>query len=430
MYFYFKKVSPPLIAGSIYILCTTIGMLINPLAFTKLFSLSSPVGNIPEGYYWDLQHYAGMALGDKCSAFYPLWPSVIRFLFHPQTIPEAAKYFMLLGNIIFFCSLGLLSWLLKKAFERRYIALLCLIAYAINPMSIFHSIGYTESLFSLLVMAFMWSFLQIKDRRLQLLVLFCIVFTMSLTRPVMIQIIFSSLASLATMMVFRKLQNKTKHNQEIKITLTLILGSILGYSIYGFSCLKLRGDFLAPFNDQKHWGKNLGLHLSSLFIPRSTVLDLTGFYLSLLILICSLIFIYYKLKNRKLVLFIPQAPWWNFFLLYPPLGIFLYTFYYLKGRLKELKLSEYSKTLSENYLFWFSIYFIFAHAAILFLTDNYLTSLGRLTFALPFFFLAVGYLSRCLPEKKLHTHLLWLILFSGVGLIRQWVLYGHDKWLG
>jgi len=462
MSFSFKnnKISPPLLVCLAYVFCAGLGMLISPHAFDKFFSFNKTIPQV-EGYYWDVQYYAAMALKDKCGAFYPLWPSLIRTLFHPQTIDQAAHYFFLVGNLLFFLSIFPLYGLFKKAFNDQYTAFLCTIAYALNPMSIFHSIGYTESLFSCLTIIFIWAFLGINRFNLKLITLLFIAFIMSLTRPVVVQIIFASSASLLTIFVLRMITidnfsfasfkaQINRYISEIIITITLLVAAILGYCVYGFSCVQLRGNFFAPFNDQKDWGKHLGLHLSSLFMPRTTFFDLMGFYFSLLILLLSVIFIYCKIKNKELLVFIPQSPLWNFLILYPPLLIVLYITavflhtqhktrvalpargltYFFKGNFNPLKISDYAQKLTENYLFWFSIYFAVIHAIILFLIDDYLTSLGRFIFALPFFFIALGYLSRCLSEKKLERPLLWLTAFSAITLVRQWVFYGQDKWLG
>ncbi len=436
---FFKTISPPLIVCGLFIICAVLGMLINPAAFGKLFSLSPIIETIPEGYYWDTQHYASLALKGICTAFYPLWPLIIRTFFHPQTIQEAAGYLILLGNILFFISVFALYLVFEKAFNQRYSAFICVLAYGLSPMSIFHSIGYTESLFSLLSIVFMWAFIGTKHFNIKIFILFCITLIMSLTRPILIQVLFASSASMITILIWRIMAidevSLDQYKQSIKITITLVVSAILGYSLYGLFCLQTRGDFLAPFNDQKHWGKGLGLHLASLFTPRATFFDLLGFYFSLLILILSLIFVYFKLKNKQLYIFIPKSNFWNFLMLYPPLLIILYIFYFLRRKkrkigLTQLKLTEYTKTLSENYLFWFCIYFTVAHSIIVFLTDNYLTSVGRFVFAVPFLFMALGYLGRCIPGKKQYRPLLWLILFSGIALVRQWVLYGQDKWIG
>ena len=86
--------------------------------------------------------------------------------------------------------------------------------------------------------------------------------------------------------------------------------------------------------------------------------------------------------------------------------------------------------LGQNYLFWFSVYFALSHSAIAFLTQDRLVSLGRYVFALPFIFLALGYVLRSLPSKKAKPMVYGLLGISVLYLINQWVDYGFHKWLG
>ena len=451
-----RAVGPSLLICSAFILCAALGMLINPEAFHKFFSASRLIRAVtPEShngsYYWDVEHYANMALNPRCAAFYPLWPLLIRILFHPQSVEQAAHSFLLVATILFFISIFPLYWVFKKAFKRRYLALLLALAYSLNPMSIFHVIGYTESLFSILTILFMYLMLKHNlNLPVKVFLIFIITSLMALTRPVLIQILFSSSASLATIIYFESLKIEISFwknlrnivNKYIQLTIKTIniwLAAILGYSLYGTFCLNSRGDFFAPFQDQKYWGKRLGLHLELLFLPRSLLFDLLGLYLPLIVLFLSLTFVYFKLRNESPYIFIPNSALWNVLILYPPLLILLYLFKALKiklrrlnsGReLKQLKTCDYTKTLSENYLFWFCVYFTTANSAIVFLTQDRLYSLARYVFGVPFFFMALGYLCRCIPSKKTYKALVSVILISAIALVQQWVRYGQDDWLG
>ncbi|MBR8838917.1 MAG: DUF2079 domain-containing protein [Stigonema ocellatum SAG 48.90 = DSM 106950] len=77
-------------------------------AFHKFFSSSRLFQEIPQqrsrSYYWDVELYANKALNPNCDAFYPLWPSIIRTFFHPQTIDQAAHYFLIVATALFFIS--------------------------------------------------------------------------------------------------------------------------------------------------------------------------------------------------------------------------------------------------------------------------------------------------------------------------------------
>lgn len=449
-----RTVISPLFICSAFILCAALGMLIYPEAFNKFFSPSQLVREPPpqlphRSYYWDVEHYANMALNDICSAFYPLWPLIIRILFHPQTVDQAAYSFLITATIISFISIFILVYVFGKALKRKYLAFLLVLAYSLNPMSIFRFIGYTESLFSVLSIIFIWAFVCKKAETTKLGVLCLVTFLMCLTRPVLIQLLFSSIASLTTIFCFEGLKQQSwfgsnflthlnKYTQEIKITIGLWVSAVLGYSVYGIFCLKSRGNFFAPFQDQQYWGKSLGLHLELLLLPKSLLFDLLGLYLPLMVLVISLTFVYFKLRKKEPSVFIPKSAGWNILVLYPPLLIVLYIFNYLRLKkkkvnsedLKPLKTSDYTATLSENYLFWFCVYFPAAHSAIVFLTQDRLFSLARFVFAVPFFFMALGYLCRCIPGKKTYKAILWFILISAIALVQQWVSYGKDEWLG
>ena len=74
-------------------------------------------------------------------------------------------------------------------------------------MAIFRVIGYTESLFALLSTLFIWICLpKLKlNENLKLCLIFIITFLMALTRPVLLQILFSAIASLGTIFYFQTL---------------------------------------------------------------------------------------------------------------------------------------------------------------------------------------------------------------------------------
>jgi hypothetical protein len=440
-----------------FIVCAALGMLLNPAAFHKFFS---PVQLVPDiaaplphkSYYWDVKHYAEMALSNSCGAFYPLWPLLIRLLFHPQSIERAAYSFLVVSTVIFFILIPLLMGIFIKALKQPYLAFILVLAFSLNPMSIFRVIGYTESLFSALSAVLIWIFLEQTrlNEKLRLFLVFLVTCLMSLTRPVLIQSVFSSIAALGTICFFESLKLETrnlssfltqinKYSREIKTTLTLCIASILGYSIYGMFCLRSRGDFLAPFKDQRNWGTRPGLHLELLLFPKSPLFDLLGFYFSILVLVLAFILIYFKIKNKTPLVWIPKSPLWNALILYPPLIILSYIFNYFRlkkktakedGSLTELSASDYSQSLSSNYLFWFCVYFPVAHSIIIFLTRDRLYSLGRFIFGNPFFFLALGYLCCCIPGKKAYQTLWWFIAISAIALVEQWVNYGQNQWLG
>src|SRR5919199_1687743 len=351
-----------------------------------------------------------MVLSNRCLAFYPLWPALSRILFSPQTIDQAAHSLLKLSTVIFFVSTPLLVWIFIKNLKHHYLAVLVLLAFSINPMAIFRAIGYTESLFSALSIIFIGLCLRQTrlPENLKLALVFCVTFIMSLTRPILIPFVFSSSA-------------------------------LLGYSVYGIFCLQSRGDFFAPFNDQKNWGTKLGLHLELLLFPKSPLFDLLGLYFPILVLLIAFTLVYFKIKNKSTLVWVPKSPLWKVLLLYPPLLTFGYilTNLILKRKstevehsLTRLNTSDFTLTLSSNYIFWFCVYFPVVHSALIFFTRDRLYSLGRYVFGVPFFFLALGYLCCCIPGKKTYQALWWFIIISAIALVEQWVNYGQNKWLG
>ncbi len=443
----------PLIICSAFILCAAVAMLMYPETFHKFFSSPISPRELPHAshsYYWDVELYARKALNPNCDAFYPLWPFIIHTLFHPQTVEQAAHDFLIIATTLFFISTILLFWIFKTGLENLNLAFLLVLAYTVNPTSIFRVIGYTESLFATFSTLLIWIFLpQSKlHTNLKLLLISVITFLMALTRPVLIQILFASTATLITIFTFEFIQLKIfnrsqllnilkKYLYEVKATITLWVSSLLGYSIYGSFCQRTRGNFFAPFLAQKSWGKKLGIHLEFLFIPKSLLMDLLGLYLPLIILVIALTLVYFKVKQREPYIYTPKSWWWNLSIIYPPLLILLYTFNFIKNRkfsiskqLNKLKTLDFTYTLSQNYIFWFSVYFTAIHPIIVFFTQNRLFSMARFVFALPFFFLALGYIYRCLPGKTKYKTLTWMILFSTLALIEQWIRYGQNKWIG
>jgi hypothetical protein len=446
-----------LLVCSVFLLCAALGMLINPDAFHKFFSPVQLVADLippsrSRSYYWDVKAYAEMVLNNSCLAFYPLWPMLIRFLFHPQTIDEAAHSLLVVSTVIFFISIPLLVWVFDQAFSNRSLALLLVIAFTLNPMSIFRVIGYTESFFTTLSLLFICVYLAqtILVEKNQLILIFVLTFLMSLTRPILLPFVFASLATLGTILFWASLKLETinwrsflaqiqQYSREIKLTFTISIAALLGYSVYGFFCWRWRGNFFAPFTDQKLWGTKLGLHLELLLLPKSPLIDLLGLYFPLLVLFIALILLYWKITNQSPLLWIPKSPLWNFLFLYPPLLIVVNIVNFLRlknkpaevaGSLTRLSVADYTETLSRNYLFWFSVYFAVAHSAMIFFTRDRLASLGRYIFGVPFFFLALGYLCCCIPGKKTYQALWGLILIGAIALVEQWVNYGYNKWLG
>ncbi len=207
-----RIVNSSLLICSAFIFCAALGMLINPDAFDKFFSAVQLVPDPPppetsKSYYWDLQGYADIALSNTCLAFYPLWPLLIRFLFHPQNVEQTAHYFLVVSTVIFFLSTPLLIWVFTKSLNHKYLALLLVLAFSLSPMAIFRVIGYTESLFSALSAIFIWACLRQTNLNqiVRLTLVFILTLIMGLTRPILIPFVFSSVAAMGTIFYFESL---------------------------------------------------------------------------------------------------------------------------------------------------------------------------------------------------------------------------------
>jgi hypothetical protein len=460
----FEKAYPTLIILTASLVSFILGGLLEPRTFSKFFSilfLKVPIPPLPGdvqnvNFYWDIAHYAAMAIQNTCTAFYPLWPWLIRTSFHPQTTDDAAKGFMIYAMLFFVASIPLTFWLIKRICKVNSLAILLTIAYFINPNSIFRVIGYTESLFSLLLLVFICFFhcKPIKIKAFRLAGCLFILLLMSLTRPTLIQIIFSLLFSLTTVLIvdyFEKVKTfeksnifkhflDKKHSLQIQLTFLGCIAASMGYSIYGYFCFLERNDFLAPFKDQRNWGRAFGIHPELLILPKSPLIDHIALYVPLGTLIFSGFLIYQNIFHRNkenLRVLLPNHRLWYLTILYPPIFVCLYIFdiiyFYLKKHFKVLgdfQFPLHSLQWAPSYTFWFCLYFTLAHVAIAFLTQDRLYSLSRFVFSTPLIFICLAFLLAEAPQKQLYP-VLWGINLISMGLlVEQWTRYGKDLWLG
>ena len=261
---------PPIFICLAFIFCSAVGMLLYSAAFYKFFSGSPGV--------WDSGHYQEIALKGyhykESVAFYPLWPLILRYLF--SGLPGHISYYLSrFSAFLFFISIPLLYQIFKQALNPR-LAFMLVLAFALNPMSIFHVIGYTESLFTLLGAIFLYTLLPEESKgytKLKLVFLFATTFLMALTRPVSLMLLFGSLAAYLTIILFAVIKDRPhklldipkKHLEALITTGTIWMGAIAGYSLYGFYCLQARGNFFAPFDAQKYWDKKLGIYWPQLY---------------------------------------------------------------------------------------------------------------------------------------------------------------------
>ena len=423
-----------------FTLCTIIAIIINPHIVTSFFS------NSPAKLFYDIEHYSNLAIHPTCNAFYPLWPWLISKLGKLQTVDDAAFYFRAFGSLLSLISIPLFLLLLKQNIKSYKIVVLVVTLYAVNPLSVFRMIGYTEGIFSvlsLILLIFLSNLNTNSKLSIKLIYILISVFILSLllslTRPFLIQVIFASILALISVLVITKFQNSLNLLKSLKIygitTFTICLGASVGYCIYGYYCLQSRGDFFAPFHDQKAWGKTLGFYPQLFFIPL-TYADFTSIYLPAIAMILSwLIAISTSLK--RLIFVVPKLWQWILLLVYPPAFLAFYGWDFKRINFSskvinsnEINLTQGAENVSISYVFWFCIYFALIHSIIIVFSDQKLTSLRRFIFGTPYFFFAIAYISQCFPYRKVSKLLLWILGLSSIWLVQYWLDYANGGWIG
>ncbi|MBD2179139.1 hypothetical protein H6F42_19630 [Pseudanabaena sp. FACHB-1998] len=437
--------------------CFLIASLIDPNTFHKFFSAISLQAvennqNIVDkaGYYYDVSAYANMAILDQCQAFYPMFSWIARFLFHPQTFEQAVIGLKIISCISFTISIPIYFNLLERISKSKAIAYLLTFIYTISPMAIFRVIGYTEGIFALLSLILLSIIISEKiNKSIIYISAFLIVLVMSLTRPVSLQLIFSSCTTLIIIVFIEKAKSKLdwqelfenykyKYRHLIILSLMIITATIIGYSIYGYLCFQSRGDFFAPFNDQKLWGKTLGFYPQIFLSLEYPLFEQISLYFPVIFLFGIIICLYSFINSSDMEVFIPQFPlFWGLISLYPSILIAIYIFVFLiKGRDKKsiitinLSNSHKTKKLFSSYTFWFCLSFVLSHIFINLFTVDKIYSLARFTFSLPFFFVFLGYILQNVKHQNIINILKLFVLIESIALIEQWVRYGRNLWLG
>ncbi|NUN63272.1 hypothetical protein HCU40_00580 [Pseudanabaena biceps] len=428
----------PIVLG--FTLCTVIAILSNPHIFTSFFS------NSPAKLFYDIEHYSNLVIHPTCNAFYPLWPWLISKLERPQTVNDAAFYFRIIGSLLSLISIPQFILLLKQNIKSYKIIFLIVILYVVNPLSVFRMIGYTEGIFSVLSLIFLFLISNLKitskisiKQLLILVSIFILAFLLSLTRPFLIQVIFSSILALSSILLINKFKNSDNLKNYFKTygitTLIICLGALVGYCAYGYSCLQSRGDFFAPFHDQKSWGKQLGIYPQLFLIPLTSA-DFTAIYLPAIALILSWL-ICISISIRKMIFIAPKIWQWILLFAYPPAFLAFYGADFKKANfsdksndLQVLNLTQSANKISTSYIFWFCIYFALIHSIIIVFSDQKLTSLRRFIFGTPYFFVAIAYISNCFPTRKVSQLLILLIVVSSIWLVKYWLDYANNVWIG
>ncbi len=434
-----------------FIVCAACGMIINPQAFLKFFDLGLeiPESNPTLNYFCDIAAYASMSMNSQCSAFYSLWPTLIRVLFEPTTIKEAAQGFLITATGLWLVSIPLLLVVFQKGLNDRRLGFWVALIYSLSPMAIFRVIGYTESLFGFLSLLLMWALLPREQPRGQwvLWVVFVFTFSLSLTRPALVQFIGSGLGTIFTLGILARLKLEKESWKEfwqrfaqekrfgLQVTGVIFLAALLGYAVYGTFCVQHGNSFWTPFEAQKAWGKSLAFRPYLLLLPKSPLIDILALYFPVLLLATAWLIVLAKYKPLKLPSLLP-FPIFLTLAFYPPLWILAHTLANLRTQwLRKLQplthsLTPLAEICTQSYLFWFSLYFTASHSVISFFTQDRLVSLGRYVFAQPFIFLGLGYVYISLNHHRKLWPIMWLSGIEAAYLVNNWVRYGSHLWLG
>lgn len=392
--------------------------------------------------YWDAIHYFHLAEASGCSAFFPLWPLLVSALSRHELIFQGLAFQIVLGEVIFFASLPLALAVFRRVIGDDRIAALMLLLYALGPNSIFFSIGYTESIFSLLSFLFLLSFfacLEGSGFRLNACCMLLAVLSslLNLTRPALIQTIFSSLFCACFVFVsHRDLAESFGRLRALLAPLGAVLaGAIVGYSVYGFYCLKVAGDFWSPFHQQVTWGRTLSFRPWLLVTPRSLLIDLHGLYLPMLLLLVVILVVVAYRRGQEVISFgLPRRPGFLLALVHPLLATMVLAFRRRResvgARVCDVIILRTLERLRDP-LFLYCLAFSGVHSAINFAANSgYLYSTSRHYFATPFAFVAIGIVLSALSWRYVEKVLLGI---GGVGVVLlgvQWMNWAGNRWVG
>lgn len=439
-----------LLVGGLYVVVQCTMLLVVTAGWAKYAVL--PAAETSQ--YWDAGIYAQLAIAPQCTAFYPLWPWLIGTLGNPATPAQALRLAITGSAVLFLASLPLALLTFEKIIQQRSIAFLTFFLYALGPNAIFHTIGYTESLFSVMSWGWLWVVAAIEVRspsnRLVTGWRYCLLFGltvgMSLARPILVPALaaIALVLGLTTLMGLadgqnlrmRPSQSAWQLGQKLRLAGVVSSACVVGYGVYGHYCGQTVGDFWAPFHAQVAWGRTLGLRPWLLLLPRSLLIDLHGLYLPALLLVAILWLLWAALQSRLyLKLYLPRSPWLYGLLVHPL--IFTVSFWgwrrWAQTRTKAIQIPVLPDWRS--YLGRFSVLFAIAfcsiHSAINLLANTgNLYSTSRHVFGTPFAFVGIGVLLAAL-NLPLLNRVAWGTAIVGVGLLaEQWLGYATNGWLG
>lgn len=382
----------PALAVILFLLVTAAGMLRRPDA-ARYYKEGKLV--------WDAVHFhtiatRGYILEDPGLGNYlPLWPLVLRAAFSQETLRTTGLPAARLAFALFILSLIPVSRKLVRLFGTTLGGGL-LLAWALNPMSIFHALSYSESLFCLWAALFLAVLPDRASPRAGFVALISAAILgllMSLTRNVTIQLVVS--AAFASAMCALGSRGERAH---APLSIAIAVGAVAGLAIFGFWSQRHYGDFFHVFNVQSHWEKRVGVDWTLLYkpttwTPSTNVLfwDVLAFYVPVVLTASAGV----ETIRRRLR---------------PGTSVAAPTPY--------------------DYTFWFSAMFALTHSGIVWLTQPDFHSLARYVFAIPFTFVALGAVLERMPRRVAFGILVALLVLSAIFLANWWGRFGRLSWLG
>ncbi|WP_186647545.1 hypothetical protein [Fluviispira vulneris] len=384
-----------------YFIITSIMLgFIKPDGFEKFFLLEKSFNDID--IYISLAKNGYNSISDF--AMYPLWPLIIKGI---ATVLSTSNYMRVANFSAFFifCLSLPFFWLcLKKSFDKST-ALLLYLCFVFNPLSIFHSIGYTESLATLEFSLWLYFIKKILNENIDKknsiyfnsnYFIICLVsFALGLTRPIFAPFLISTLVTLFLIWKFEK-----NYIKSMTVLIYTLLSMFLGYLIYALFSLWKGYGLLASYRAQNSWDRVLGLHWDVIFSPISVggsdnVLnwDLQAFWFPLIFLLIALIF---TIKKKS-----------------------LFALEYDTGSVKKVDI-----------IFWLALLFSCAHSAIQFLSYDRFFSTSRFIFAIPLFYYVIGRILEIFSKKVRLVILLIYFVYSLGFFIYWWTRYARGAWIG
>jgi dolichol-phosphate mannosyltransferase len=387
--------APTAPALSLFVSCFLIATLLSPGVWANY--MSQPTRKFDADIYLTIAR-DGYHLPSS-PAFYPLWPQILSFFggYEDAIFIRIANG---LSFILFAACLPIL-WRVIASLATQHVASWMLLLFALNPNSIFHAIGYAESLFSLLSVMFLWSSARYltSGAAKPLLGVAFFAALLGTSRPIIPQVMA---AGFLTLILARWVQapSPTNSKKQRLWFLTTMSSCFVGYIPFGLFCQERFQNFWQPFTAQSFWDRRLSLNWSLITAPKSV-------------------------GGSDNILT------WDLLAFYAPAALL-----FLLARRVRSNSSDKEDTPKDlrpcaPFLGVFCLAFAATHSAIAFLTYPMFMSLARHVFATPFVFVGAAIVAMTIKSQAIQKQLtLATITISILYLIYFWTRFGRGAWLG